>query len=87
MRHGEKLYETLVSAEELRRAEDLGDYYRIRIDDRDLNYSKYFTDGDLEEVGIEDYHSHNARQLDGAELERMLLALPEVVSELDNAVA
>ncbi|MQM38526.1 UDP-glucose 4-epimerase [wastewater metagenome] len=84
MRHGEKLYETLASAEELRRAEDMGGYYRIRLDTRDLNYSKYFTEGDPEEVVTEDYHSHNTRQLDHAELRELLLSLPEVRRELDE---
>lgn len=83
MRHGEKIYETLASAEELRRAEDMGDYYRVRLDTRDLNYAKYFTEGDLEEASTEDYHSHNTRQLDRGELKSLLLSLPEVRAELD----
>ena len=84
MRHGEKLYETLASAEELRRAEDMGDYYRIRLDTRDLNYSKYFTEGDTKEVATEDYHSHNAYQLDKDELKALLLKLPEVGAALNS---
>lgn len=83
MRHGEKLFETLASAEELRRAEDMGEYYRVRLDTRDLNYAKYFTEGDPEEVSTEDYHSHNTRQLDRDELKSLLLSLPEVRAELD----
>ena len=63
VRHGEKLYETLASAEELRRAEDMGDYYRVRMDGRDLNYDSYFVEGDTEEAGTEEYHSHNTHRL------------------------
>ncbi len=83
MRHGEKLYETLASREELRRAEDMGDYYRVSFDDRDLNYSKYFTEGEVEEVSTEDYHSHNTYQLDKDELRKLLLTLPEVRAALN----
>lgn len=83
MRHGEKLYETLASAEELRRSEDMGDYYRVSFDSRDLNYSKYFTEGDVEEVTTEDYHSHNTYQLDKEELKALLLKLPEVRAALE----
>jgi UDP-N-acetylglucosamine 4,6-dehydratase/5-epimerase len=82
MRHGEKLYETLVNAEEYLRAEDLGDYYRIRMDDRDLNYAKFFSEGEPKEVTTEDYHSHNTRRLEMDELEELLLKLPEVQQEL-----
>jgi UDP-glucose 4-epimerase len=82
MRHGEKIYETLATREELRKAEDMGEYYRVRMDDRDLNYSKYFTEGDLKEVDIEDYTSHNTVRLNTKEIEKLLLTLPEVVSEL-----
>lgn len=78
MRHGEKLYETLASAEELRRSEDMGDYYRVQFDDRDLNYNKYFTEGDPEEADTPDYHSHNTRQLGMDELKSLLMSLPEV---------
>jgi UDP-glucose 4-epimerase len=82
MRHGEKVYETLATREELRRAEDLGDYYRVQIDSRDLNYNKYFTEGDPKEADIEDYTSHNTVRLNAKEVEKLLLTLPEVVSEL-----
>lgn len=84
MRHGEKLYETLVNAEERLRAEDMGDYYRIRMDDRDLNYAKYFSAGEPQEVKMEDYHSHNTHRLSHAELESLLLTLPEVRQELES---
>ena len=59
IRHSEKIYETLCTREELRRCEDMGEYYRVILDDRDLNYTKYFTEGDTEEVLIDDYTSHN----------------------------
>ena len=63
-RHGEKLFESLISREEMARAEDLGRYYRIPADNRDLNYNKYFIDGEQEISTIEDYTSHNADRLD-----------------------
>lgn len=84
MRHGEKLYETLASREELRRSEDMGDYYRVSFDDRDLNYGKYFTEGDVEEATTDDYHSHNTYQLNKQELKDLLLTLPEVRAALDS---
>ncbi len=83
MRHGEKLYETLASREELRRSEDMGDYYRVSFDDRDLNYGKYFTEGDPQEAATDDYHSHNTYQLDKQELKDLLLSLPEVRDALE----
>jgi len=82
MRHGEKLYETLVNAEERLRAEDLGEYYRIRMDDRDLNYAKFYSEGEPQEAATEDYHSHNTRRLSVNEIEELLLKLPEVQQEL-----
>ena len=84
MRHGEKLYETLATSEELRRAEDLGDYFRVRVDSRDLNYAKYFTEGDPDEFLTDDYHSHNTVRLDKAQVKELLLSLPEVRSELSQ---
>lgn len=85
MRHGEKIYETLATREELAKAEDMGDYYRVPMDDRDLNYGKYFTEGDTRESSIDDYTSHNAERLDVAGVERLLLTLPEVLTELERA--
>lgn len=85
MRHGEKLYETLATREELAKSEDMGDYYRVSMDDRDLNYNKYFTDGDAKEVVFDDYTSHNTEQLDVAAVEKLLLSLPEVRAELHMA--
>jgi UDP-glucose 4-epimerase len=78
MRHGEKIYETLATREELAKAEDMGDYYRVPMDVRDLNYSKYFTEGDTTESTHEDYTSHNTEQLDVAAVEALMLTLPEV---------
>ena len=85
MRHGEKIFETLASREELRKAEDMGDYYRIAMDDRDLNYNLYFSEGDRDEVNEEDYTSHNTQRLSVAEVEALLLSLPEVRAELEQA--
>ena len=84
IRHGEKLYETLVTKEELRRSEDMGDYYRISLDDRNLNYALYFTQGDKKEAHLDDYHSHNTTQLNVKKVEELLLSLPEVQAELKN---
>jgi len=63
-RHGEKLYETLVTREEMARSEDMGDYFRIPCDTRDMNYDKYFIEGQSIVSEIEDYHSHNTTRLD-----------------------
>jgi UDP-N-acetylglucosamine 4,6-dehydratase/5-epimerase len=82
IRHGEKLYETLVTKEEMVRADDMGDYYRISLDDRNLNYALYFTKGDKKEMQLEDYHSHNTKQLHVKQVEKLLLSLPEVQVEL-----
>lgn len=83
-RHGEKLYETLASAEELLRSQDMGEYYRVSYDNRDLNYAKFFTEGDVEEANTEDYHSHNTYQLSKEELKALLLTLPEVQEALNG---
>jgi UDP-glucose 4-epimerase len=74
-RHGEKLYETLCTREEMQKAEDMGDFYRIPADNRDLNYSKYFSEGETDISKIEDYHSHNTNQLTNTELKNTLLGL------------
>lgn len=83
-RHGEKLYESLVSREEMARAEDLGGYYRIPADSRDLNYDKYFVEGEPEIAGIDDYTSHNTRRLDIEQIKQVVLKL-SVVREALNA--
>lgn len=83
IRHGEKVYETLATRQELRQSEDLGEYYRVRMDDRDLNYALYFSEGDPEEAALDDYHSHNTVRLSVPEVERVLLGLPEVQAALE----
>lgn len=81
-RHAEKLYETLATAQELAQSEDMGDYYRIRMDDRDLNYQAYFSEGELGTVQHEDYHSHNTERLSVEGVKALLLSLPEIQAEL-----
>jgi UDP-N-acetylglucosamine 4,6-dehydratase len=81
-RHGEKLYETLLTREERAKAEDLGGYYRIVPDDRDLNYNKYFTEGEEKVSEVEDYNSHNTRRLTVAEIKDLLLGLDYIQNEL-----
>jgi len=83
-RHGEKLYESLVSREEMVRAEDMEGYYRILADNRDLNYGKYFVEGELEIASIDDYTSHNTEQLSVAQVKRVLLALDYVKERLND---
>ena len=74
-RHGEKLYETLVTREEMAKAEDMGNYFRIPADNRDLNYDKYFVEGQEEVSVIDDYHSHNTKRLDVEGMKELLLKL------------
>jgi len=83
-RHGEKLYETLVSREEMARSEDLGEYFRIPADSRDLNYDKYFVHGETEISRIDDYTSHNTRRLNVAQVKETLSKLG-VVKEVLGA--
>lgn len=83
-RHGEKLYETLVTREELTKAEDCGNYYKIMYDDRDLNYNKYFTEGEEQLSQTEDYNSHNTARLSVEEVKQKLLELDYVQSELSS---
>lgn len=85
VRHGEKTYETLVSSEELARSEDMGDYYRVVLDDRDLNYGKYFSEGDADVVELQDYHSHNADRLDLQGVVDLIRPLPEMQAVLSGA--
>jgi UDP-glucose 4-epimerase len=77
-RHGEKLYETLLTREELLHAEDMGDYFRVPADTRDLNYNLYFSEGEPRVAQLDDYHSHNTRRLDVREMIELLLTLSEV---------
>jgi UDP-glucose 4-epimerase len=81
-RHGEKLYESLLSKEEAVKAIDMGEYFRVPADTRDLNYSKYFEEGNKKIEDIEEYNSHNTHRLSKNELYDLLLNLPHVKSEL-----
>jgi len=83
-RHGEKLYESLVTREEMAKAEDIDNYYKIPCDDRDLNYNKYFVEGEEKVSKFLDYHSHNTTQLDIAEMTKLLLKL-EMIQEDNNS--
>jgi UDP-N-acetylglucosamine 4,6-dehydratase len=82
-RHGEKLYETLVTREEMFRSEDMGDYFRIPADARDLNYDKFFVEGQEDISKVEDYHSHNTFRLDKEGMKQLLLKLPEIREDLN----
>ncbi|MCW7482112.1 polysaccharide biosynthesis protein [Leptospira kanakyensis] len=82
-RHGEKLYESLVSREEMAKAEDMGRYYRIPADNRDLNYKKYFVEGEEKVSELDDYTSHNTKRLDVDEIKGLLLKLDYVQGELN----
>lgn len=81
-RHGEKLYETLVTREEMAKAIDMDNYFRIPCDDRDLNYEQFFTEGESEISKIEDYHSHNTRRLDLKGMKELLLKLDVIRDDL-----
>ena len=81
-RHGEKLYESLVTREEMSKAEDMGGYYRIPCDSRDLNYDKYFIQGEEKVTLFDDYHSHNTHRLDVEEMKALLLKLDFVREDL-----
>jgi UDP-N-acetylglucosamine 4,6-dehydratase len=81
-RHGEKLYETLCTREEMVKAEDMGDFYRIPADNRDLNYAQYFSEGEQDVSLIEDYHSHNTVQHNVEEIKQLLLKLPLIRKEI-----
>jgi len=83
-RHGEKLFESLVSREEMARAEDIGGYFRIPSDSRDLNYGKYFIEGALDVAQIEDYTSHNTHRLDIEGVKKILLKLDIICELLDE---
>ena len=81
-RHGEKLYETLVTREEMAKSIDMGNYYRIPCDNRDLNYDNYFSKGDKDMANIEDYHSHNTTRLNVEEMKQLLLKLEFIRQDL-----
>ncbi len=81
-RHGEKLYETLCTREEMVKAEDMGDFYRVPADNRDLNYSMYFSEGEKNLAEIEDYHSHNTERLNVEGVKNLISKLALVKKEL-----
>jgi UDP-glucose 4-epimerase len=81
-RHGEKLYETLCTREEMMKAEDMGDFYRIPADNRDLNYSLYFSEGEQELAQMEDYNSHNTQRLDVKGIKELITQLAYIKKEL-----
>lgn len=83
-RHGEKLYETLASSQELGSAEDLGDYWRLQTDLRGLDYKPFYSEGDQKIESIDDFHSHNTERMTVPEIESLLLTLPEVQVFLDS---
>ena len=84
-RHAEKLSEALASREELARARDMGDYFRIQADNRDLNYSIYVEEGDVEQAQYDDYDSHTVARMTVSDVEDLLLTLPEIRAELTAA--
>ena len=81
-RHGEKLYESLISREEMAHAFDMGDYYRLPADNRNLNYAKYFSEGEEEISKLNDYTSHNTNQLNCEQVKLLLLKLSYIKEEL-----
>ncbi|WP_298418028.1 polysaccharide biosynthesis protein [uncultured Kordia sp.] len=81
-RHGEKLYESLLTREEKVKAEDMGDYYRIPADNRDLNYANFFSEGEIDMNKVEDYHSHNTERLDVEGMKKLLLKLDSIREDL-----
>lgn len=84
-RHGEKLYETLCTREEMLKAEDMGDFYRIPADNRDLNYNKYFSEGEGHISGVEDYNSHNTTRLDIVGVKNLIQNLPIVREQIQSS--
>lgn len=85
-RHGEKLYETLLTREEMAHAEELEGYFRVPADNRDLNYDKFFSEGEKKVAKMDDYHSHNTRRLDVDEMGELLLKLDLIQDELKRAM-
>jgi UDP-glucose 4-epimerase len=81
-RHGEKLYETLLTKEEMVKAIDMGEYYRIPADTRDLNYNQFFEEGAKVVTEAGEYHSHNTHRLNEEELAELLLNLGEIQNDL-----
>ena len=85
-RHGEKLYETLCTREEMLKAEDMGEFYRIPADNRDLNYARYFSEGEREISLIEDYNSHNTTQEGVEGMKALLIKLPSIKKDIHNGI-
>ena len=83
-RHSEKLYETLLTREEMQNAEDMGKYYRIPADNRNLNYAQYFSEGEISISSKDDYNSHNTERLDIDGMIKELLKLDFIQQELNN---
>lgn len=81
-RHGEKLYETLCTREEMAKSDDMGEFYRVPADNRNLNYNQYFSEGETDVSAVEDYHSHNTRRLDVEGVKELLVKLPLIRKEV-----
>ena len=86
IRHGEKMYETLLTKEECAKAVDMGDFYRVPADNRDLNYDKYFKEGDSKRVDIEEFNSDNTRRLNLEEVKEKIASLEYIQNELNGII-
>lgn len=84
IRHGEKMYETLLTKEECAKAVDMGDFYRVPADNRDLNYDKYFKEGDVKRVAIDEFNSNNTRRLNLEETKTKIASLEYIQNELNG---
>lgn len=84
IRHGEKMYETLLTKEECAKAVDMGDFYRVPADNRDLNYDKFFKDGDTKQVTITEFNSDNTRRLNLEETKEKIASLEYIQNELNG---
>ena len=84
VRHGEKLYETLLTNEECANAVDMGNFYRVPADNRGLNYDKYFNDGDIKRAKLSEFNSNNTQLMNVEEVKAKLLTIPYVINELEN---
>ena len=84
IRHGEKMYETLLTKEECAKAVDMGDFYRVPADNRDLNYDKYFKDGDTKRATIDEFNSDNTRRLNLEETKAKIASLEYIQNELNG---
>ena len=84
IRHGEKMYETLLTKEECAKAEDMGNFYRVPADNRDLNYDKYFKDGDTKRATIEEFNSDNTYRLNLEETKAKIASLEYIQNELNG---